>query len=147
MSASCLQLRDAQHESPSHPPRRSTVDHHALSHKAQAHSANQSYPPAPPRRSTSDKPMSSPSLSKASSRSFAAGVWKGRDGEDILIEAEFKRYQSCGPRSQNPDTMSNCKVRIFELVGDRFGIPTRRLAVRDCGTEEQLVSYCKNCDY
>ena len=102
-------------------------------------------PPSPPlvRRPTVDKPGSSYSLSKAPSRPLAEGAWEGREGENILLEAPRTLYWSHEPRNKDPDEMRQCDLRIFELVNDRYSIPTRRIAIRSHELEEQCASYCK----
>lgn len=121
-------------------------------------SATQPIDPSPPsRRSTFDQPSSSldprpppqpfifhepnhpRSLPKASSHSIPANPWGVRDGEDVLVEEPIQNYLS---HDEGSHSMPQCDLRIFELHG-RFSIPTRRVAVRSCGPEEQCESYCR----
>ena len=102
-------------------------------------------PPSPPtpRRPTVDKPVSSHSLSKAQSRPLTEGAWEGREGEHILVEAPRTLYRCHKPRNQDLDEMSQCDFKIFELVNERFSIPTRRIAIRSREHEGKCVSHCK----
>ena len=133
----------AQPMGPPPPPRRSTVAQPSLSQSSLAHSAQITDLPVLSRPFTVDKPVSSSSSSKAPSRSLAESAWEGREGEDILVEARLEWYRSHGPRSQDPDEMRQCDLRIFELMSDRYNIPTRRITIRSCEREEQRISYCK----
>ena len=128
---------------PPPPPRRSTVAQPSLSQSQLADSAQITDLPVPSRPFTVDKPVSSSSSSNAPLRSLAESAWEGREGEDILVEARLERYRSRGPRSQDPDEMRQCDFKIFELMSDRYNIPTRRITIRSCEREEQCISYCE----
>lgn len=100
-------------------------------------------PPHPPQRSIVDKPASSHRSSEEASYSPAGGAWEGRVGEDILVDAPINRFQSHGPRNQDSDKLRQCDLKIFEIVNERYSIPTRRIAIRSCENEQHCVSYCK----
>lgn len=53
------------------------------------------------------------------------------------------RYHSDGGMNQLTKGMSQCECRVFELVDNKYTIPTRRISIRSCEGEEQHVSYCK----
>lgn len=117
---------------PPHPPQRFAIDPPS---SQSPRSTRPIHPPPSPKRPSVDKP------SKAPSRSLAEGAWEGRGGEYVLVEAPLYRYWSHGSSNQNPDTMGESTFRIFELVNDKYSIPTRRIAIRSREHEEQFVSY------
>lgn len=99
--------------------------------------------PISPISSPSSQPASFNSSSNVRSLSITPGTWEGKEGEHLLLEAHLIWFRSYGPRSQDPYKIDQCECRIFELLNDRYAMPTRRIVVRSCEHERQYVSYCK----
>jgi len=88
--------------------------------------------------------LSSSDSSSAGSLLGATDVWESREGEELLIEAQFVQCRCFGPRRQDPERMPQCDCRIFELANEVCGLPTKRIALRSCQDEGHSVSYCKS---
>ena len=84
----------------------------------------------------------SPSSIRARSSPVAEDLWKCRDGENVVLEIRTKWCFPSSSLDNKPSSIRQCDLRISELHQKHI-MPSRRISLRTCVPQEQVVSYCK----